>query len=451
MNKLKALLFIALASIIWACSKPEEEEVIPEPPKELEISSEFAQKWAAKTLEVVKESPDNSPTYTSRTLGYTGLAMYESVVNGSIIFKSVASQLNGLSELPTREGLDWETSLNASQKTILSLLYEHTSTEVKEGITSLYNELYEARRNAGISDSLLTASASYGEYIAEVIYEWSRHDNGHEGYNRTFDANYSYPSGLGYWKPPVIGQSAIPLPMHPYWGENRLFIPANDELPIPEITEYSSDTASQYYKEMRTVYEKNISLTQEEKEDALWWGDDPAFSASPPGHSYYLSNKLVSQEGTQLFEAASVFAKVGMAVSDAFVRCWKCKYHYHAERPTAFINRYINARYSQFWPEPPFPAFTSGHSTQAAAAATALLSVYPNETPLTDDFHEGRPMDQARQVEFKSRSFSTIWGFAEECGWSRILGGIHTPQDNVRGLEEGKSIGENVSALEWKY
>ncbi len=451
MKKYTLLLSFILLILVTGCDKSVTPDVDPIPdPVELEVSSEVALKWVDMTLKVMKESPSNSPTYASRTLGYIGITMYESVVNGSIIYNSVAGLLSGLAPLVKPEGdLDWETTLSAGQAAIIKHMYPHASDKLKEDIDFLHNSIKTDRVIAGISADQISKSEEYGVAIANIIYEWSKEDKGHEGYKNVFDANYEYPSGRQYWSPPAQGQSSIMLPMHPYWGNNRLFVPKNDIIPIPEILEYSTDKESDYYKEMQLVYEVNTNLTQEEKETALWWGDDPAVSPSPPGHSYFLAAKLVAQNKTNLFEATSAFAKVGMAVADAFVCTWKCKYHYHAERPTNFIKRNIDGRYSQFWPEPPFPAFTSGHSTQAAAAATALISVFGDANHIVDDFHTGRPKDIVRNVEFKTREFDSIWAFAEECGYSRILGGIHTPQDNERGLEEGKLIGENVNALLW--
>jgi hypothetical protein len=40
---------------------------------------------------------------------------------------------------------------------------------------------------------------------------------------------------------------------------------------------------------------------------------------------------------------------------------------------------------------------------------------------------------------------------AEECAYSRFLSGIHTRQDNDAGLVQGKIIGQNVNALQWRY
>ena len=450
--KYHLLLTLFFAGLLVGCKEPAE-PVIPEPPQELVISPEVSIKWADLAISTLKESPENSPTYASRALGYIGLTMYESVAKGSIIYQSITNGLNGLGQTPqpdSLEQMDWEVALNAGQKEIISLLYPHAMSDVSDQWQTLYEEILASKIADSVTQEVISNSDLYGKLIARQIFEWSKLDKGHEGYKITFDRDYTYPRGLGFWSPPSFGQSSVAAPMHPYWGENRTFIKANEEREIPEFITYNADTSGAYFKEMKQVYDINKNLTQEQKETALWWGDDPSGSASPPGHSYYLAKLLVEEKQTNLFEAASVFAKVGMSVADAFINVWKCKYSYHSERPTIFINRNIDNRYFQFWPEPPFPGFTSGHSTQAAAAATAMISVFGDDNTITDHFHTGRPADPIRKVEFKSRTFNTIWATAEECGWSRILGGIHMSQDNIIGLEEGKHIGENINMLPWK-
>ena len=452
---MKQLLLLSLGLILFlsSCEKKSIEEPEPEPITELEISPDLAEKWSSMTLNTIKISPQNSPTYASRSLGYMGLTMYESVVNGSILYKSIAPELNGLGALPVKENIkdtDWELALNAGQSFMLKSLYPHAPTYIFMQIDSLYEGVISEKRAAGIPDSVILSSTAYGKSIAEAIWEWAKTDGGDMAYLRTFDFSYAYPRGPHMWFPPIAGQSSVVAPMHPTWGSNRTFVKANSELPVPQINEVSLDTSSVYYKDMKLVYDTFNTLTKEQKESALWWGDDPSASASPPGHSYYLANKLVHALKPNLFEATSVYAKVGMSVADAFINCFKCKYTYHSERPRNYIVRVIDSRFNQFWPEPPFPAFTSGHSTQAAAAATSLISVFGNDVKVEDDFHKGRPKDLIRNTEFVERSFDHIWDFAEECGYSRIYGGIHTPQDNKMGLEEGKKIGTIISNLSWR-
>jgi len=155
--------------------------------------------------------------------------------------------------------------------------------------------------------------------------------------------------------------------LHPYWGNNRRFVPANGNLPIPKPEAYTKDPASNYYKMYKAVYEKNITLTQQEKEIAAWWGDDPSQTFTPPGHSYSLASIAIRTTKATLAQAVETYARTGMGVADAFMNCWKCKYTYHNERPSSFVRANVNAAWIPFWPEPPFPAFPSGHSTQGGS------------------------------------------------------------------------------------
>jgi hypothetical protein len=191
-------------------------------------------------------------------------------------------------------------------------------------------------------------------------------------------------------------------------------------------------------------------LTQAEKELALWWSDDPSQTFTPPGHSYSLALIAVRTAKPNLIKASQSFAMVGMAIADAFTNCWKAKYTYFAERPSSFIQANIDQSWVSFWPEPPFPAFYSGHSVQGAACATVLTNLYGNEFKFIDNSHEGRKLDPLTLVSFKNRSFNSFWEAAEESAYSRFLGGIHTRSDNDTGLNEGRKIGQNVINLKWK-
>src|SRR5688572_27026925 len=58
-------------------------------------SADIATRWADMTLYVIRNAAKNSPTYSSRSLGYMGLAMYESVVNADPSQRSMNGQVNG--------------------------------------------------------------------------------------------------------------------------------------------------------------------------------------------------------------------------------------------------------------------------------------------------------------------------------------------------------------------
>ena len=117
---------------------------------------------------------------------------------------------------------------------------------------------------------------------------------------------------------------------------------------IPKPTGYSVSPSSEYYKLYNAVYVKNKQLTQEEKEIALWWADDPSQTFTPPGHSYSLATITVRTTRTNLAKAVETCARVGMAVTDAFINCWKCKYTYTNERPSTFVRANIDRTWFPF-------------------------------------------------------------------------------------------------------
>lgn len=413
------------------------------------LSAEVPVKWSNMTLRILKDTKGGSPTYGSRSLGYLGLTMYESAVHGTTTYKSLAGQLNGLKDLPQPEKdqkYNWAISLNASQAYLLKQLYEHTPDANKASIDSLENAIFKSEPNKEIAER----SAKYGQEIAKAIFEWSKTDGGYRGYKRNFDSTYALPSGDGHWQAPPKGQSPVALPLHPYWGKNRTFVSSNGQLEIPKKIPYSYSKESDYYFQMYEVYQMRDKLTQEQKEIANWWGDDPTETFSPPGHSYNLATITIVTAKADFFKATQTYAKVGMAVADAFINCWKCKYYYHAQRPWFFIFYNIATLWNLYWPEPPFPAFYSGHAAQAAATATVLADIYGNRMNIVDDSHVGRPMDTERVVEYKARKFSSFWQVAVETADARLYGGIHTCHDNEVGLLEGKKIGNNVNALSWQ-
>jgi hypothetical protein len=443
MKAWKLIFVFVLVLNSFSCSSVKESEPIS--------SQSVAVAWADMTLFITKNTPANSPTYASRALGYIGLTMYESIVPGFKSHRSMEGQLTGLMSLPKPEPgepYDWPMSLNAAQAIILKKIYNQTSDENKHKIDSLENH-FEAGLSRKVSKEVSSRSKAYGQSVAEAIFGWSKTDGGHRGYLANFDKKFKKEQSIGCWEPPLYGQAISHFPLHPHWGENRNFLTSNHNLQLPLMIRHNPDKLSDYFKECHSVFEKNRSLTQEEKQAALWWGDDPGETFTPPGHSYYLATLVIKKAKPDLIKCAETYARVGLAVADAFINCWKWKYHFYSERPSSFITKNIDERWESFWPDPPFPAFPSGHATQAAAVAVVLRDLYSENFEFTDDAHVGRPKDELRNVEFKARSFKTFWSVAEETANSRFYGGIHTPQDNNVGLKEGAKIGTNVNLLDW--
>ena len=420
-------------------------------PKEIP-DYEVAAQWADMTLYITKNTPANSPTFASRCLGYMGLAQYEAIVHGTSDHKSLAGQLNQLKSLPipnSDDSYNWLMVLNRSQSELLKSLYLQTSDQNKLKIDSLENRIQKILEK-NENRKTTTKSIAYGTELAKALFDWSKTDGGHRGYLKNFDQDFNREPFPGSWKPPLFAQSFSHKPLHSFWGENRTFAPQNTSLELPEYIEYDPVEGSEYYNQFLSVYQKRNNLTLEEKEAAIWWSDDPDVTFSPGGHLYYITNSLIRRNKPNILLSAKTFALVGMSVADAFIKCWKWKYHFFSERPNTFVPEFIDKKWESFWPDPPFPSFPSGHAIQASAAVTALLNSFENNIEFIDSAHVGRERDRIRNVEFKARSYSSIWGIAQETADSRFYGGIHTPQDNEVGLEQGTIIGKNIINLSWK-
>jgi hypothetical protein len=450
MRNLKTQSILGLIVLFSLFSSCKSDVTAPEPVKT--YSSETAIKWADMTLYVIKSTVKNSPTYASRSMAYIGLTMYETVVNGSTIHQSMSNQLSDMPTMPkpvSGQTYNWVIAMNAGQASMIKKLYEHASTPVIAQVDSLAATILRGASTDEKKD-VIDRSITFGEAIASTLFDWSKTDGGYQGYLYNFPMDYVIPTTPGSWTVPVRGQSPSRIPLHPYWGRNRNVVKQNALLFTPPMIPHSDDPQSQCYAQFLEVYSKNKILTQEEKETAVWWSDDPSETAAPPGHSYNLATITVKKAQPDLFKAAETYARTGIAVCDAFINCWRCKYTYVSQRPAPYIASHIDPSYVMFWPEPPFPAFMSGHATQGAAAAIVLTDLYGSTFKFTDNTHEGRPMNTLRNIEYKSRSFNSFWEAAEETAYSRFLGGIHAQQDNVVGLAEGRKIGQNINALPWR-
>jgi len=139
---------------------------------------------------------------------------------------------------------------------------------------------------------------------------------------------------------------------------------------------YAEDPASKFFARALDVYTTNVNLTEEERTIARYWADTAETTDTPPGHWIAILGQLARREPLSLMTAAEGFARVGLAVADAFISCWHTKYTYHLLRPETYITRLIDPTWLPLLITPGFPAYTSGHATQSGAAATVLTDMF---------------------------------------------------------------------------
>jgi membrane-associated phospholipid phosphatase len=242
-------------------------------------------------------------------------------------------------------------------------------------------------------------------------------------------------------------------PLLPQWPDVQPFaLTSGDEFrPAPPPSVQSLEYANAVDEVMRLGGFQSSHRTPEQTEIALFWADGGG-TATPPGHWNRIATDVTLDQGTGLLETARTLALLNIAMADAGIASWEAKYHYDVWRPADAIRQAdqdgnAETQGDPTWipllKTPPFPAYTSGHSTFSGAASTVLTHLFGSDVPFesTSDGHlaaEQRPLDPAQIV---TRRFNSFEAAAEEAGLSRIYGGIHFYFDNTAGLLLGDRVG----------
>lgn len=393
--------------------------------------------WFKLYLRLAKETKGFAPPVVSRLFGYAGVALYEAVVPGMPGYQSLVGQLSDLPPLPQpRAGntYHWPTVANATLAEIARKFFANASPENWAAITALEQQVMNEYRTP-LGPNTLGASVLQGRLIAGAIDAWAQTDG-----SAADMVAYKLPAGDGKWTPTPPKNFPALLP---YWGNHRSFLKINQACTVTPPPAYSTALTSPFYAQAREVYDTVNHLTPEQRAIALFWADNAGETATPPGHSISILNQVLAEKQATLDVAAVAYAKVGIAVSDAFVACWHTKYEYNLLRPITYIRQVIDPKWTT--PDvvtPPFPEYTSGHSVQSAATAEVLTALFGDHYKFTDHTHTEKGL--------APRTFASFWAAAQEAAISRLYGGIHYRAAIENGLEQGKCIGEQVNALKFQ-
>lgn len=397
--------------------------------------------WYRLSLALVRHTPTYSPPVASRALAYMGVAAFEAVASGSEGMHSLAGQLNGLQPVPQRqagEPYDEAVVLNAALSSLVRDLFQNTGP-TGQRVIGLQDDKLRKLVTEGLAADLIDRSEAYGRQIAAHILAWSRDDGGARIENMGFPYEYTLTDGAAHWVPTsLISQQQMPL--LPNWGANRSFaMPTGKSCGLPAPPDYSEDKASPFYAEAMEVYLTGKNLTAEQRAMARFWSDDPKLSPTPPGHWISIALQIIERDKPDLERSVDVLARLGIVLADAFIGCWETKFQYDLLRPVTYIRRMIDPKWEPLLITPPFPEYPSGHSTQSAAAAAVLTSLFGEDYAFDDRTRESDGV--------KPRSFPNFWAAANEAAMSRLLGGIHFRSAIERGLEQGRCIGAYTNAL----
>jgi hypothetical protein len=346
-----------------------------------EVPSKVASVWFDLLYDLVK-AEQITPPPASRLYGLAAVALDEALVPGSRAHRSLAGQLNALTVVP-RPALPrwhhWPTVANTALAAAIRALLPEASPASREAIDAL-EQAFAATFQAHVPAWLYTRSVAQGQAVAAAVLAWAATD----GFAALHNCPYTPPVGPGLWEPTP---PAFAPPLEPCWGRLRPMVLASPEVCAPPPPPaYAEDPGSMFYAFGREVYTTSMTLTEEQRTIAHYWADSAGMTGTPPGHWIAIVGQLARTEGLSLMAAAEGYARVGLAVADAFIGCWHTKYAYNLLRPETYITRLIDPAWLPLLITPGFPAYTSGHATQSGAAATVLTDLFGMKA-FTDTLH----------------------------------------------------------------
>jgi hypothetical protein len=317
-------------------------------------------------------------------------------------------------------------------------------------------ELHPARRaeyDAALAASMATIrkgparnkGEAWGRFVGQAIVRLRADDGA--------DATVPYePSDeIGRWKPTPTDFAAALLPQWPY--VTPFAMARGDQFRVEPPPALSSAAFAAAYNEVKAIGRRTSHVrTAEQTEIAYFW-EDGAGTVTPPGHWHVIAQCFARRFHNSLLENARLFALLAIAQADAAISAWDSKFVYDHFRPITAITEEahldgnpataLDPTWVSLLPTPPFPSYTSGHSTFSAASARILALFYGTDAIA----FSGAAPDPQRWPDVLPgvvRSWTSLSQAAEEAGQSRIYGGIHWQYDNQAALEAGAAIGEYV-------
>ncbi|MFS4466778.1 vanadium-dependent haloperoxidase [Maribacter sp. 2210JD10-5] len=230
--------------------------------------------------------------------------------------------------------------------------------------------------------------------------------------------------------------------------------------------------SKQLEKEVREVIDLQANLTDEDKALVEFMRDGPQ-SVQQAGHWLKFAQDVSRRDNHTLDDDVKMYFLTEITAMDAFIASWDSKMFYDYARPYALVHDYYQDQIIKAWggpgkgvvkmkgeewrpysPDvflcPPFPSYTSGHSTISGACGEVLrlftgddyfgeeVTLIPGSLTETDSSNFGKPV---------TIKFPTFTEAANMAGISRVMGGYHIQSDNIAGLE----LGRDVAAESWKF
>lgn len=378
--------------------------------------------WNAQMMAAIRLET-TGPTLSSRNLAILHLAIYDAVNSVA----RIAQPYQVMLEAPLDTSA--EAAAMAAGHEVMRALYP--------SLNGSTDNLFELEMGSLASTASLTNGLELGRRVAQLTLESRKGDGS------TTQIPYIPSADPGQWRrtPPFFRP-----PLDPHWGLVQLFaLPDKGPFMPPPPPSMKSREYADALNEVKELGRKVSAVrTAEQSDIAVFWSDF-SYTAMPPGHWHEIAASIARERGVPFTECARLFGLISLAQADSAIVCWLTKFKYNTWRPVTAIQRADEDGNEQTEPDrtweshlisPPFPEYTSGHSTFSAASARVLATYFG-----TDALEFSAVSDSLPGVR---RSFTSLAACADEIGMSRIYGGIHFAFANREGKRCGARIGSYV-------
>lgn len=379
--------------------------------------------WSAVLIDAIKTTSTNPPR-ASRAIAMVEVAMFEAVngIDGSYERYHVAGD-------PQRGASPVAAAATAAHEVLSALFPTQTAVFDAQLATSLAG-LHPVQRARGVA---------WGHVCASDMLALRANDNSN------LVVPYVPIVLPGFWVPTPPAFAPALLPNWPLVTPFAMTSGAQfRSAPPPALASAEYTAAFDEVSELGSA--ASATRTIDQTEIALFWADGGG-TITPPGHWVRIALSAAVSQNNRLSTNARMFALLGIGLADAAICAWDNKYSFNYWRPVTGIRQADtdgnpataqDVAWTPLIATPPFPSFTSGHSTFSASAARVLARVLHTDAIPFTTTSDGLPG--------VTRSFATFSAAAAEAGQSRIYGGIHWQFDNTAALAAGAQLADHVYA-----
>jgi len=410
-------------------------------PHSKQYGSEVASGWMALLAHITRVTP-LAPPPTARLFAYSGLTLYESVVPGMPSYQSMYQQITGHSiSIDKKKDYYWPEVANAAMARITSrILGTYSATPNLFPVQSLEAN-FEAGFTGKITAEQMALSKSFGQSVADEIFSWSMTDGTFTPAGTLAPCPPYVPSGLpGKWvpTPPLFLPAAGACQ-----GNLRTFIPGIVSTVLaPPPPAYSTVPGSPFYQMNAEVYAISLTKTANDDLNSQAWRDLVGTNYNTPSHIFRITARIIEKEGLNLEEAAVLFAKQGMANSDAIGAAFYSKFYYAVIRPITYIRGVMgysnwNSLYNTVQ-HPSYPAV-------APAAAGSMVEILENQFGENYAFS-----DTTQQSLYGTWNYNSFQEMLNDVGRSRTHSALNYVLSVSEGAKQGRKVGQMIENLPFK-